>query len=685
MAILHKNINNESDIHVPKWLPSANNGDYAFKNEKGELESIDELLLPAALNFVDGSVAPPTTSVGDIYILSSGASVNAGWGSVALQDWVRYDGALWNSLTPQKSSLCYDKTADALMSFNGTAWAAIGAGGGTDANAVHVNVGAEIAAITAKATPTTSDIILIEDAADLNKKKKITIGDLPSSGGGNTIYSANDTIGAGRVATLTDTLTFSNAQLIIKGDLVNNNYPLTVQNSAGSTKFQVKNNGNVDIKGEDITLTDTSLSSTLYITKDSTDLHFGYNGVNVHSINNKNFLLTAFYKNGFSATKGFLIGGSSKIGSELISLQGQTAIKGENTLSTASALQIYDGDSTPNLLWDFKNDGTLTGNKSKTALIAQNSITNSDADFVFRCRKSNNAIDFLFVGNGGEVRLGTSATNTSTGDKSTHILWAGDIVTQAGASNYSILMGHSVSANYTGESVVGLGKSITINGQRQYGIGDNITLGGQNAVGIGRNLSMSSGANVSIGLDNTQNNAYGVLLGLNLETNANGASIIGRGTNSSSKVVNNTANSLALGWESTTPQYLFAATGATIKTNLDMDNNRITNAVVNPSVQEVTSSATFTINADEQSDGVLTAMAAATTIAAPTGTPVQSQSLVFRFTDNGTARAITWNAIFRAIGVTLPTTTTANKLLYVGCKYNSTGTKWDVVSVQEEA
>lgn len=141
MAILHKNISASADIHVPKWLPSANNGDYAFKNEKGELESIDELLLPGALNFVDGSVAPPTTTTGDIYILSSGGSVNAGWGSVALQDWVRYDGTAWNSLTPQKSSLCYDKTADSLKFFNGTAWAAIGGGGGgTDANAVHVNV-----------------------------------------------------------------------------------------------------------------------------------------------------------------------------------------------------------------------------------------------------------------------------------------------------------------------------------------------------------------------------------------------------------------------------------------------------------------------------------------------------------------------------------------------------------------
>jgi len=126
MAILHKNINNEADIHNPKWFQNANNGDYAFKNEKGQLESTDELLLPAALNFVDGSVAPPTTNAGDIYILSSGGSVNAGWGGVSLQDWVRYDGAAWNSITPQKGSMCYDKNADALKVFDGSAWAGLG-------------------------------------------------------------------------------------------------------------------------------------------------------------------------------------------------------------------------------------------------------------------------------------------------------------------------------------------------------------------------------------------------------------------------------------------------------------------------------------------------------------------------------------------------------------------------------
>jgi hypothetical protein len=101
--------------------------------------------------------------------------------------------------------------------------------------------------------------------------------------------------------------------------------------------------------------------------------------------------------------------------------------------------------------------------------------------------------------------------------------------------------------------------------------------------------------------------------------------------------------------------------------------------------QETTSTATLTINSNLQDLGVITAQAAALTIAAPTGTPIQGQKLIFRIKDNGTARAITWNAIFRIIGTTLPTTTVINKTTYVGCIYNSTDTKWDVVVVNTEA
>ena len=58
-------------------------------------------------------------------------------------------------------------------------------GGGTDANAVHVNAAGEINGIAAKASPTASDLLIIEDVADSNNKKKIAIGNLPIGGGGS--------------------------------------------------------------------------------------------------------------------------------------------------------------------------------------------------------------------------------------------------------------------------------------------------------------------------------------------------------------------------------------------------------------------------------------------------------------------------------------------------------------------
>ena len=97
------------------------------------------------------------------------------------------------------------------------------------------------------------------------------------------------------------------------------------------------------------------------------------------------------------------------------------------------------------------------------------------------------------------------------------------------------------------------------------------------------------------------------------------------------------------------------------------------------------SAATLTPNIDSYDLEAITAQAAALTIAAPTGTAGQGQKLFIRIKDDGTARGITFNAIYRAIGVTLPTTTTINKTIYLGCIYNNDATKWDVIAVAEEA
>lgn len=80
----------------------------------------------------------------------------------------------------------------------------------------------------------------------------------------------------------------------------------------------------------------------------------------------------------------------------------------------------------------------------------------------------------------------------------------------------------------------------------------------------------------------------------------------------------------------------------------------------------------------------VTALANVLTINAPSATPANGNTLLIRIKDNGTARALTWNSIYRAIGVTIPTTTTISKTLYIGCIYNSTDSKWDVVAVNEE-
>lgn len=102
-------------------------------------------------------------------------------------------------------------------------------------------------------------------------------------------------------------------------------------------------------------------------------------------------------------------------------------------------------------------------------------------------------------------------------------------------------------------------------------------------------------------------------------------------------------------------------------------------------VTSTTSDAAPTPNADTTDLYLLTAQAAGATFGAPTGSPYPGQNLLVRIKDNGTARSLAWNAIYRAIGVTLPTTTVVSKTLYLGFKYNAVDTKWDCLAVGQEA
>lgn len=115
------------------------------------------------------------------------------------------------------------------------------------------------------------------------------------------------------------------------------------------------------------------------------------------------------------------------------------------------------------------------------------------------------------------------------------------------------------------------------------------------------------------------------------------------------------------------------------------DTQTLTNKRIDPRVTSTASSSTPTPNVANEDVYILTALAANATFGVPTGTPVQGSRLLIRIKDNGTIRTLTWNAIYRAIGVTLPTATTANKTLYVGFIYNATDNKFDAVAVTQEA
>jgi len=52
--------------------------------------------------------------------------------------------------------------------------------GGADADAIHGNVAAEISPITEKVTPVAADLLLIEDSAAANAKKRVQVGNLRS-------------------------------------------------------------------------------------------------------------------------------------------------------------------------------------------------------------------------------------------------------------------------------------------------------------------------------------------------------------------------------------------------------------------------------------------------------------------------------------------------------------------------
>lgn len=96
----------------------------------------------------------------------------------------------------------------------------------------------------------------------------------------------------------------------------------------------------------------------------------------------------------------------------------------------------------------------------------------------------------------------------------------------------------------------------------------------------------------------------------------------------------------------------------------------------------IATSTTPTPNIDAFWILTITALETAASFWIPAGTPVNWKVLLIRIKDNGTARALTWNPIYRAwTDIALPLITVVWKTLYIWFMYNSTDSKRDLLAV----
>lgn len=122
------------------------------------------------------------------------------------------------------------------------------------------------------------------------------------------------------------------------------------------------------------------------------------------------------------------------------------------------------------------------------------------------------------------------------------------------------------------------------------------------------------------------------------------------------------------------------ATVATTGAYADLTGTPVIPSYLPPRTVTVATTATLTPNANNTDVAAISAQAGALSIAAPTGTPVDGQSLTIRIKDNGTTRAIAWNAAYTAFtGADLRTATIVGKTLLFQFIYSTAETQWQLL------
>jgi len=290
---------------------------------------------------------------------------------------------------------------------------------------------------------------------------------------------------------------------------------------------------------------------------------------------------------------------------------------------------------------------------------------------------------------GGGISIGYGA-NSGTGQSLNNNIAIGTSATNDNASTNCIAIGTSTTTGSVSNTIA-IGSSINFG---SYAAGGNIALGNffngtafeTNAYAIGSGDSDATRATLNIG------NSFSVYF-----NNTQRSFFVNKNTNIVMKSVSALAPVIDFGAAATNTLTIHNGTApVTTIANAGQlyveagalryrdGNGTITNA--GGTVQSVGSAATVTPVATNKLVKI-TAQAVGLTLAVPTGTIADGQDLMIRIKDSGSAQTIAWTSGtggYRAIGITLPTTTTAGKTTYVGLIYNSDDSRWDAIGVTTE-
>lgn len=439
--------------------------------------------------------------------------------------------------------------------------------------------------------------------------------------------------------------------------VINGNSTLSVQNNNGSHRVgvnQVNPNDSLDVVGTG------RFSGNVYVRSGTDNNHFVTYSTTTDGVKLASFGGTQFTQS--SGTEwGRITGAGLKIGTSNVAPQ--TAIMIDSTLT--SGFSIYNTSDITNferLIFRFSSNVATVASTVGGTGVARSLRIYSQADVRvesttdLRIQTPNNQNIFIANDNATAVRFHVGATISFTGNI---INYEATLTAASGTQAYHKInptINQSGTAAYTAQEI-SVTETATGSGNKYL---SNMLVGGVSKfsvtnTGVVTVAAVGTAAGSLVSVDGTQTLTNKTLTAPVLSGTISGTYTIGG-----------------------TPT--FPAAVVQLTTTQTLTNKRVTERV-----GTTASSATPTPTGDSSDVYTITALATNATVAAPSGTPTDGQKILLRIKDNGTARTLAWNAIYRAIGVTLPTTTVISKTMYLGMIYNAADTKWDVVSVAQEA